>query len=52
VEGKPFPVTRYRVTAGGNRWDVWYDADQRLVKRSWTRDGRTVVAELTARKAN
>ena len=47
VAGKPVPVTRYRVTTGGNRWDVWYDADQRLVKRSWTRDGRAVVAELT-----
>lgn len=47
VAGKPVPVTRYRVTAGGQRWDVWYDADQRLAKRVWTRDGRTVVAELT-----
>jgi len=50
VAGKPVPVTRYRVTAGGQRWDVWYDADQRLAKRVWTRDGRTVVAELTAIK--
>jgi hypothetical protein len=24
VAGKPVPVTRYRVTAGGQRWDVWY----------------------------
>jgi hypothetical protein len=47
VAGKPVPVTRYRVTAGGNRWDVWYDAGQRLAKRVWTRDGRTVAAELT-----
>jgi hypothetical protein len=47
VAGKPVPVTRYRVTAGGNRWDVWYDAGNRLAKRVWTRDGRTVVAELT-----
>lgn len=46
VAGKPVPTTCYRVTAGGNRWDVWYDADQRLVKRMWTRDGRTVTAEL------
>jgi YD repeat-containing protein len=38
------------VTAGGSRWDVWYDADHRLVKRTWSRDGRTVVAELKARK--
>jgi hypothetical protein len=48
VAGKPVTATRYRVTAGGNRWDVWYDADPRLVKRMWTRDGRTVVAELKA----
>ena len=48
--GKPVPATRYRVTAGGSRWDVWYDADHRLVKRTWSRDGRTVVAELKARK--
>ena len=47
VAGKPMPVTRYRVTAGGNRWDVCYDAGNRLAKRVWTRDGRTVVAELT-----
>jgi hypothetical protein len=47
VGGKPVPVTHFRVTAGGQRWDVWYDADQRLAKRVWTRDGRTVTAELT-----
>jgi YD repeat-containing protein len=47
VAGKQVPVTRYRVTAGGNRWDVWYDGAGRLAKRVWTRDGRTVVAELT-----
>ena len=39
IAGKPVPVTRYRVTAGGNRWDVWYDAGQRLAKRVWTRTG-------------
>lgn len=50
VAGRPLPVTRYRVTAGGQRWDVWYDADQRLARRVWTRDGRTVVAELTTLK--
>ena len=50
VAGKPLLVTRYRVTAGGQRWDVWYDADRRLAKRLWTRDGRTVTAELTAIK--
>jgi hypothetical protein len=47
ILGKQVPLTRYRVTAGGNRWDVWYDAGNRLAKRAWTRDGRTVVAELT-----
>ena len=47
VEGKPVPVTRYRVTVGGDRWDVWYDADQRLVKRMSTRDGRTIIVQLT-----
>ena len=47
VAGKQVPVTHYRVTAGGNRWDVWYDGASRLAKRVWTRDGRTVVAELT-----
>jgi hypothetical protein len=50
VAGKPVPATRYRVTAGGNRWDVWYDTEQRLVKRVWTRDGRTVVTELMRRQ--
>jgi hypothetical protein len=52
VAGKPVPVTRFRVTAGGNRWDVWYDAGQRLARRVWTRDGRTVMAELTGLKAD
>lgn len=47
VAGKPLPVTRYQITAGGQRWDLWYDADQRLAKRVWTRDGRTLVALLT-----
>jgi hypothetical protein len=47
VSGRAVPVTRYRVTAGGLRWDVWYDADRRLARRVWTRDGRTVVAEPT-----
>jgi hypothetical protein len=47
VAGKPVSATRYRVTAGGNRWDVWYDGANRLAKRVWTRDGRMVVAELT-----
>jgi Family of unknown function (DUF6134) len=50
--GKLTTVTRYRVTAGGNRWDLWYDERQRLVKRVWTRDGRTVTAELSSLKGD
>lgn len=50
--GKRTPATRYRVTAGSTRWDVWYDDKDRLVRRAWTRDGRTVVAELTGRKSD
>lgn len=52
VAGKIVAATRYRVTAGSNRWDVWYDGNRRLAKRIWTRDGRTVVAELTQLKAD
>ena len=52
VRDKPIPTTHYRVIAGGNRWDVWYDANQRLAKQAWTRDGRTMVAELTGIKAD
>lgn len=50
--GKLTPATRYRVTAGSARWDVWYDDQKRLVRRTWTRDGRTVTAELTGRMSD
>ena len=48
VRDKPIPTTHYRVTAGSQRWDAWYDAKDRLVKRVCTCDGRTEVAELTS----
>jgi hypothetical protein len=52
VAGKAIAVTHYRVIAGPNRWDVWYDEKQRLAKRVWTREGRTVVvAELAQVKS-
>jgi YD repeat-containing protein len=46
VAGKLIPATRYRVTAGGLTTDVSYDAANRLVRRTWTRDGRAVIMEL------
>jgi hypothetical protein len=46
VDGKAIPVTCFRVVAAANRWDVWYDENQRLAKWVRTRDGRTVSAEL------
>jgi hypothetical protein len=52
VDGKAIPVTCYRVVAAANRWDVWYDAQQRLAKWVRTRDGRTVSAELTKVKGD
>jgi hypothetical protein len=50
VADKPIPATRYRVTIAGQPTDVWYDASGRLVRRSWPRDGRAVVQELTRLK--
>ncbi|HEX3149543.1 MAG TPA: DUF6134 family protein [Gemmataceae bacterium] len=47
VAGKAITTTHYRVTAGASRWDVWYDENNCLAKRSWVRDGRTVIAHLT-----
>jgi YD repeat-containing protein len=46
VAGKFMPATRYRVTAGGAATDVWYDAASRLVRRTWTWEGRAAVVEL------
>lgn len=46
VAGKPVTTTRYRVTVGGATTDVWYDDAKRLVRRTWTLEGRAAVLEL------
>jgi len=46
VDGKSLAVTHCRATAGPNHWDSCYDESKRLAKWAWTRDGRTVAAEL------
>lgn len=46
IADKRLRTTRYRVAAANQRWDLWYDESGRLVKRVWTRAGRTVGFEL------
>jgi hypothetical protein len=52
VTDKPLAVTLYRVVAGPNRWEVGFDEKQRLAKWVWTRDGRSVAAELKRSKGD
>jgi hypothetical protein len=45
VGGQPTAALRYRLTGGANV-DLWYDADERLVRQEWTLDGHRVALEL------
>jgi YD repeat-containing protein len=46
IQGRPVSCLRYRLTGGG-QVDLWYDAQERLVRQEWSQDGRHVVLELT-----
>ena len=47
VGGRPVPATRYRVMFAGGSTDMWFDDRGRLVRRTWTRDGRVTRVEAT-----
>jgi hypothetical protein len=47
VCGKPQNCAHYRVT-GPNMVDVWYDAQERLVRQEWMDEGYHVRLELTS----
>jgi hypothetical protein len=45
IAGQPVSCMRYRVT-GSTQVDLWYDAQQRLVRQEWSQDNHRVVLEL------
>lgn len=47
VDDKLVPVTHFRISASGMTTDLWYDADNRLVRRKWDQNGRAATFELT-----
>lgn len=46
-DGRAIIATRYRVTAGGQATDLWYDAKDQLLRRVWVVDGKKMTLELT-----
>jgi hypothetical protein len=49
IDGQPMSCLRYRLT-GSTQVDLWYDAQERLVRQEWSQDGHRVVLELTGVK--
>lgn len=47
LNGKPIRVTKYRLTFAGTTVELWYDQADRLTRRKWDANGRTIVTELT-----
>jgi hypothetical protein len=52
IDGKLIRVTKYRLTFGGATTELWYDQADRLTRRKWDVNGRTIVMELTRIKAD
>lgn len=52
IDGKPVRVTKYRLTFVGTTTELWYDQADRLTRRKWEANGRTVVIELTGIKVD
>jgi hypothetical protein len=52
VDGKLLRVTKYRLTFGGTTTELWYDQTERLTRRKWNVNGRTIVMELTGIKSD
>ncbi len=52
VDAKLIHATRFRVTTTGASTELWYDAANRLVRRKWERNGRSIVIELVHIKSN
>lgn len=46
VAGQPQTCTHYRVT-GSTPHELWYDAEERMVRQEWVVDGHKTVLELT-----
>jgi uncharacterized protein DUF6134 len=52
VDGKLLRVTKYRLTFGGTTTELWYDQTERLTRRKWNVNGRTIVMELIGIKSD
>lgn len=52
LNGKQIRVTKYRLTFAGTTVELWYDQADRLTRRKWDKDGRTIVMELTDVKSD
>jgi hypothetical protein len=50
LNGKPIASTHYRLTAGGQVGELWYDEKNLLLRRTWTTEAKKAVLELTALK--
>jgi hypothetical protein len=46
VGGQPTNCSHFRVT-GGAQVELWYDAQERLVRQEWVEDGHKAMLELT-----